>query len=367
MLTPADRTYIGIDLGTSAVKLLLVTGEGTILQTVSKPLIASFPRPGWSEQDPEQWYSQTMAGLAQLLSGQDAAKVRGLSVSGQMHGLVVLDRHDQVIRPAILWNDGRAGEEVRFFNLVYGKKRLLQLVGNPAFAGFTAPKLLWMQRHEPEFYEQIDKVMLPKDYLIFRLTGRFTSDPSDASGTLLYDVANRRWSTELLQQCGLDAQQMPQVLESYQEVGKLRPELRTQFGLGNVVVAAGAGDNAAAAVGTGTLEEGTCMVSLGTSGTVFIPANQFPAHTDGTLHAFAHANGKYHLMGCMLSAAACSKWWIETILDRKDYTEEEEKIGVLGENQVFFCLISWGSGVPITMKRREVFSGGSTAAQAAAK
>ena len=257
--------YVGIDLGTSAVKLLLMDGAGKIQKIVSKEYPLYFPHPGWSEQNPEDWYEKSMEGLKELLSGCDKSQVAGISFGGQMHGLVILDKDDQVIRPAILWNDGRTGEETDYLNQVIGKDKLSAYTANIAFAGFTAPKILWVKKHEPENFARIEKLMLPKDYLAYRLSGTFCTDVSDASGMLLFDVEHKRWSKEMMEICGVKESQLAEIFESYETVGTLKPELAAELGLSeNVKIAAGAGDNAAAAVGTGTVGDGACNISLGT-------------------------------------------------------------------------------------------------------
>ena len=341
--------YVGIDLGTSAVKLLLMDGAGKIQKIVSKEYPLYFPHPGWSEQNPEDWYEKSMEGLKELLSGCDKSQVAGISFGGQMHGLVILDKDDQVIRPAILWNDGRTGEETDYLNQVIGKDKLSAYTANIAFAGFTAPKILWVKKHEPENFARIEKLMLPKDYLAYRLSGTFCTDVSDASGMLLFDVEHKRWSKEMMEICGVKESQLAQIFESYEAVGTLKPELAAELGLSeNVKIAAGAGDNAAAAVGTGTVGDGACNISLGTSGTIFISSEKFGVDEHNALHSFAHADGHYHLMGCMLSAASCNKWWMDEILRTKDYSGEQKDIDVkeLGKNHVFFLPYLMGERSP---------------------
>ncbi len=342
--------YIGVDLGTSAVKLLLMDGGGKILNIVSREYPLSFPHPGWSEQDPAHWLRETVAGIRELTAGFDASQVAGIGCGGQMHGLVVLDQHDNVLRPAILWNDGRTAEEVEYLNTVVGKQKLSALTANIAFAGFTAPKLLWMKKHEPELFAKIAKIMLPKDYVNYMLTGVHCTDVSDASGMLLFDVEHKRWSREMLDICGLREDQMARVFESYEPVGTLKPEMAKELGLPEtVVVCAGAGDNAAAAVGTGTVGEGACNISLGTSGTIFIASDHFGVDKHNALHAFAHADGSYHLMGCMLSAASCNKWWMDDIVGTEDYAGEQKPITAekLGRNHVYFLPYLMGERSPI--------------------
>ena len=341
------KYYIGVDLGTSAVKLLLMNDKGAIEKIVSREYPLYFPRPGWSQQNPEDWWNGTVEGIRELISGIDGNLVAGISFGGQMHGLVILDEADQVIRPAILWNDGRTAAQTDYLNQVVGKETLARNTANIAFAGFTAPKLLWVREQEPENFAKIAKIMLPKDYLAYRMTGVFCTDYSDASGMLLLDVKNRCWSEEMLKICGVRKEQMPRLYESYEKVGTLKPEVAGQLGLScDCLVAAGAGDNAAAAVGTGTVGEGKCNLSLGTSGTIFISSDNFRMDGHNALHAFAHADGHYHLMGCMLSAASCNKWWMEEIIQTEDYAKEQEKIGTLGENHVYFLPYLMGERSP---------------------
>ena len=342
--------YIGIDLGTSAVKLLLVDGTGEILRTVSRAYPLSFPHPGWSEQDPADWWDACVQGVRELTRGIDASSVAGIGCGGQMHGLVALDGNDRVLRPAILWNDGRTADEVTYLNETIGRETLSARTANIAFAGFTAPKLLWMREHEPELFAKIRRIMLPKDYINYRLTGVHCSDYSDASGTLLLDVAHKRWSPEMLDVCGLTESQVPSLYESSDVVGTLLPDAAAALGLPETVrVVAGAGDNAAAAVGTGIVKDGGCNISLGTSGTVFISSDTFVLDPHNSLHAFAHANGRYHLMGCMLSAASCNKWLCEDILGTDDYAAEQSAIRLddLGRNRVFFLPYLMGERSPI--------------------
>ena len=342
--------YIGIDLGTSAVKLLLMDGEGSIQNIASKEYPLEFPQPGWSQQNPEDWKRAVLEGVPELLKGFDASQVAGIGAGGQMHGLVVLDKDDNVIRPAILWNDGRTAKQVDYLNNQVGKEKLSKLTANIAFAGFTAPKILWMRENEPENFAKIAKIMLPKDFINYILTGVHCTDYSDASGMLLLDVEHKCWSKEMLDICGISQGQMPKLFESYEPVGTLKPEIAKQLGLPeHVVVCAGAGDNAAAAVGTGTVGEGACNISLGTSGTVFISSEKFGVDPHNALHAFAHADGSYHLMGCMLSAASCNKWLMEDILKTSDYDGEQKGITPekLGSNHVYFLPYLMGERSPI--------------------
>ena len=339
--------YIGVDLGTSAVKLLLMDEKGEIKKIVSREYPLYFPHPGWSEQKPEDWFKQSMDGIKELTAECDKENVAGISFGGQMHGLVALDENDEVIRPAILWNDGRTGEETDYLNQVIGKEKLSEYTANIAFAGFTAPKILWMKKHEPDNFAKIKKIMLPKDYLAYKLSGSFSTDVSDASGMLLMDVKNRCWSKEMLDICGITEEMLPKLYESFEVVGTLKREIAEALGLSaDVKVIAGAGDNAAAAVGTGTVGEGMCNISLGTSGTIFISSKKFGVDEHNALHSFAHADGHYHLMGCMLSAASCNKWWNEEILKTKDFAAEQSRITKLGENQVFYLPYLMGERSP---------------------
>lgn len=340
------KYYIGIDLGTSAVKLLLMDAKGKIYRTVSREYPLLFPHPGWSEQKPEDWWTAVQDGLKELTADIDANDVAGIGCGGQMHGLVILDKDDNVIRPAILWNDGRTFKEVDYLNGVIGKEKLSALTANIAFAGFTAPKLLWVQKNEPENFAKIAKIMLPKDYINYMLTGVHACDYSDASGMLLLDVQNKCWSKEMLEICGVSECQMPKLFESYECIGTVTAEV----GLPKTAkVVAGAGDNAAAAVGTGTVGAGSCNISLGTSGTVFISSDKFGVDDSNGLHSFAHADGGFHLMGCMLSAASCNKWLMDEIFQTKDYAAEQVPIteDKLGENHVYFLPYLMGERSPI--------------------
>ena len=339
--------YIGVDLGTSAVKLLLMDEKGKIHNIVSKEYPLSFPHPGWSEQNPQDWKEQSLAGIKELIADADKSQIAGISFGGQMHGLVVLDENDEVIRPAILWNDGRTTKETDYLNEVIGKDKLSKYTANIAFAGFTAPKILWLKEQEPENFAKINKIMLPKDYLAYVLSGVHCTDYSDASGMLLLDVQHKCWSKEMLEICNVKEEQLPTLYESYEVVGNVKPEIAEELGIpASVKVIAGAGDNAAAAVGTGTVGEGRCNISLGTSGTIFISSKKFGVDEHNALHSFDHADGYYHLMGCMLSAASCNKWWMDEILKTKEYAKEQEQICKLGENNVFYLPYLMGERSP---------------------
>lgn len=306
--------YLGVDLGTSSVKLVLADGEGRIADSASAKYPLLLPEDGWSEQNPEDWYAGVIACVRELGCRHDLSAVKGVSFSGQMHGLVVLDKDDNVIRPAILWNDNRTTEECAYLNDVIGKDKLLEWTGNVAFTGFTAPKLMWMKRHEPENFARIAKIMLPKDFVAYKMSGVFGSDVSDDSGTLYFDVKNRAWSAPMLGIIGITEEQLPAIFESTDVIGHVSEEFAAASGLPvSAKVVMGGGDQAVGAVGTGTVKEGRMFFSLGTSGVVFAPCAEFAASTNGGMHVFRHANGRFHFMGCMLSAAGSMQWWSEDV------------------------------------------------------
>lgn len=335
------RYFIGIDLGTSAVKLMLMDENGRIRKTVSETYPLQFPHPGWSEQNPEDWWNAVLAGLKELTAQTAPSEIAGVGVGGQMHGLVLLDENDAPLRPAILWNDTRAGKETEYLNEVIGREKLQSLTGNIAFAGFTAPKILWVREHEPAVFERCKKICLPKDYINLKLTGVFATDVSDASGTLYFDVERRCWSAGMLHLLGIDASFLPAVYESFAIIGRTKV-----LGL-DAPVAAGAGDNAAAAVGTRTVSDGQCNISLGTSGTVFVPTGRYVKTENPALHSFCHANGKYHLMGCILSAASANKWLVETVFASDDYAANEPALNAeTAGNELYFMPYLSGERCP---------------------
>ena len=298
---------VGLDVGTTGVKALAVSPDGEVLARAERGYGLSSPRPGWSEQDPEDWWRATQ----DVLGALDVPEIAGIGLSGQMHGLVVLDAEDRVLRPAILWNDQRTAAECAEIEARVGLERLLALTGNRALTGFTAPKLLWLARHEPEVYARIAHVFLPKDYVRFRLTGERATDMADASGTLLLDVPHRRWSEEVLAALDLPAEWLSRLLESPEVSGE------TQDG---VPVAAGAGDQAAGALGVGVDRPGPVSVVLGTSGVVFAALPSFKADEQGRVHAFCHAvPGGWHAMGVMLSAAGSLRWLRDIAAPGGDY------------------------------------------------
>ncbi|MEY8875299.1 MAG: xylulokinase [Leptothrix sp. (in: b-proteobacteria)] len=306
--------YLGIDLGTSEVKLLLLDAQHHIVATVGEALTVQRPQPLWSEQDPAAWWAATDRGLQRLAAEQPQAMaaVRAIGLSGQMHGAVLLDAHDRVLRPAILWNDGRSGAQCAALEAAC--PRLHAITGNLAMPGFTAPKLLWVREHEPDLFARTARVLLPKDWLRLMLSGEAVSEMSDAAGTLWLDVAQRRWSPEVLAACGLSEAQMPRLVEGSAVSAPLKPELAARWGLkagshGGIPIAGGGGDNAASAVGIGAVRPGEGFVSLGTSGVIFLTSDRYRPNPAEAVHAFCHAlPGRWHQMSVMLSAANGLSW-----------------------------------------------------------
>ncbi len=300
--------FIGIDLGTSSVKAVLIDRTGSVRVSASTALTLSHPQPRWSEQDPAAWWQATLDSVDALLAdankqGIAASDIAGIGLSGQMHGATLLDADDDVLRPAILWNDGRCDIECAELELV---PNFRAITGNLAMPGFTAPKLLWVRKHEPDVFARIAKVLLPKDYLRLKLTGEYATDMSDAAGTLWLDVAKREWSDAMLHACGLDRSQMPSLYEGNQVTGQLRGALAERWSMTRVPVAAGGGDNAAGAVGVGIVKPGQAMLSLGTSGVFFAVSDGFLARPEQAVHSFCHAlPDTWHLMSVMLNAASC--------------------------------------------------------------
>jgi xylulokinase len=314
-------TYsLGLDLGTSAVKALLLPHDaGGRLYSNSAPLVLSTPRPGWSEQDPADWWRAATHAIRGLLTaaGVDASDIRGVGLSGQMHGATLLDRRGAVLRPSILWNDQRSGSECDWITERVGLPRLLEWVGNPALAGFTVPKVVWVRNNEPQIFQDLGRVLLPKDYLNYLLTGSQATDYSDASGTLLFDVAERRWSTELASALDLSVEIFPDAYESTTVVGAISRDAAAATGLraGTPVVAGGA-DNACAALGMGVVEEGQVLASIGTSGTLVAPMRAPRVDPDGRLHTFCHAVPEtWYAMGVVLSAGGSLRWWRDVLAD----------------------------------------------------
>lgn len=299
--------YIGIDLGTSGVKAILLNEQGEVVASQTEKLTVSRPHPLWSEQDPEQWWQTTDRAMKALSKQHSLSEVKALGIAGQMHGATLLDSQQQVLRPAILWNDGRCGEECALLESMVPQSRVI--TGNLMMPGFTAPKLLWVQRHEPEVFRKVAKVLLPKDYLRLRMTGEFASDMSDAAGTMWLDVEKRDWSDVMLNACGLTRDHMPALFEGSEITGRLLPDVAMAWDMPAVSVVAGGGDNAAGAVGVGMVNADQAMLSLGTSGVYFAVSEGFLSKPESAVHSFCHAlPERWHLMSVMLSAASCLDW-----------------------------------------------------------
>lgn len=326
--------------------MILMDEAGAVKNALVEKYPISYPKPGWSEQAPEDWLDALKRGLKKLVEGIPKEEIRAIGIDGQMHGLVMVDDSDQVIRPAILWNDTRSSEQVDFLNQTIGAEKITQYTGNIAFAGFTAPKILWVREHEAELYDRIKYVMLPKDYLNYRLTGILSTDMSDASGMLLLDVKNKRWSREMLAICGLSEENLPKLYESYEVVGTLTAGMAEELGLDKTTkVVAGAADNAAAAIGAGTVGDGTCNISIGTSGTVFVASDKFKEGKNNAVHNFVHSDGNYHFLGCMLSAASASDWWMN-LLETQEYDREQQSQEELGSSKILFLPYLMGERSP---------------------
>jgi xylulokinase len=305
---------LGIDIGTSGAKMVLVDTNGNIIKEVTKLYPLYYPQPGWAEQHPENWWTAVKEGLKDLLQTNDTVNILGIGVSGQMHGLVALDKEGSPLIPAILWNDQRSHQEADYLNEVVGIKSLIEFTGNIAFPGFTAPKVLWLKKHKPEILKKVKYICLPKDYINYKLTGEIFTDVSDASGTLYFNVEKRKWAEEMLDFLDLKESMLPKVYESFEIGGRVNKITALELGLPlHTPVVAGAGDNAAGAVGANILEEGTILVSLGTSGVVFAPQKTYVPDRQARLHSFCDANGHWHIMGVTLSAASTLHWWAENI------------------------------------------------------
>lgn len=309
---------IGVDIGTSGTKALLIDPDGNILAEAASSYAVAMPKPMWTEQDPELWWAATVKTIRSVVKQARAkpAEVKAIGLSGQMHGSVFLDKRGKVIRPALLWNDQRTAAECdELTELAGGREKLIRMVANPALTGFTAPKILWLRNHEPKRFERLAHVLLPKDEVRRRLTGELATDVSDASGMLLLDVRKRQWSTELLGKLGLDENLLGTVYESDEVTGKLRPEVADKLGLTtDCLVVGGAGDCAAGAVGNGIVRKGILTASLGTSGVMFVHSDEPQIDKQGRLHTFCHAvHGKWHMMGVTLSAAGSLQWFVEQV------------------------------------------------------
>ena len=316
---------IGLDIGTSSVKALLVSSTGEVLKISTPEYPFQTPKPLWAETDPNVWWEATQKAVRSLLEGIDPSTVSAIGLTGQMHGLVLLDEWGEVLRPCIMWNDQRSHLECEEITELVGSQKVLEITGNPVLAGFTAPKIRWVQKNEPEIFNKTAKVLLPKDYIRYKLTGEFFSDVSDASGTSLLNVGERKWSDEILGALGWNKDWLPEVTESTEMSANISAEGSEATGLPvGIPVAAGGGDCAAQAVGSSIVQEGKVSVTLGTSGVVFAQSDQYRVEPEGKLHSFCHAvPGKWHLMGVMLSAAGSFQWYKNNLGDLESKLEEE--------------------------------------------
>ncbi len=321
--------YLGIDLGTSGVKVVILNDNDELVAQASSGLDVSIPQPLWSEQDPGHWWQATNDAVQQLKASHpsEVAAVKGIGLSGQMHGATILDANDQVIRPAILWNDGRSSKQCQALEELVPDSR--KITGNIAMPGFTAPKLLWMKQEEPELFSKVKKVLLPKDYLRLLMTGEYAGDQSDCAGTLWLDVAKRDWSDEVLEACGLDRSHMPRLFEGTEVTGTLKANVAQDWGMNQVPVAAGGGDNAAGAAGIGVINPGDAFLSLGTSGVYFVANETYLPNPDGAVHTFCHCiPNTWHQMSVILSAASCLAWVTQLVQaqDEKSLLDEVAKL-----------------------------------------
>ena len=311
--------YLGIDLGTSSVKLLLMDKKGVVKKTISKDYPITYLNDNWAEQNPEDWWNATFNGIKNILKDEKRNSLNGISFSGQMHGLVILDENDTVIRPAILWCDQRTEKECEELNTL---EWLYDVTGNQALTGFTAPKILWLKKNEPNNFKKIRKIMLPKDYIAYKLSGVHGIDVSDASGTLMLNVEKREWSNEIIKFLDIDEKCLGKVFESYEVIGKIKESLSNELGVSKEVnIVMGGGDQAVGAVGVGAIEEGIISLALGTSGVIFSPSERYLRDKNCRLHSFCDSTGKYHQMGVILSASGAFKWWVEEVNSSKDYVE----------------------------------------------
>ena len=321
---------LGIDIGTSGTKSLVCDDTGKILSTATEEHPCYQPKPSWSEQQPEDWWNTTVATVRAAIekAGIEGRDVQGIGLSGQMHGLVCLDENHQVLRPAILWNDQRTAAECDDITRIIGKDRLIHLTCNPALTGFTAPKILWVRKHEPEVYEKTRKMLLPKDYIRFRLSGEFATEVSDASGTLLFDVKNRCWSETVLTELEIDRALLPECFESEEPSTKLSAGAAEELGLApGTPIVGGGGDQAAGAAGNGIVKPGIISATLGTSGVVFAFADTVQTDPAGRVHAFCHAaRDKWHVMGVMLSAGGSFQWWRNNLADLERQQAQERGV-----------------------------------------
>jgi xylulokinase len=350
--------FVGLDVGTGGARAVAVNDSGEVVAEASSEFPLHTPRPGWTEQDPEDWWEGAKEVLAKVAA--EAGEVGGIGLTGQMHGSVFLDASDQVIRPALLWNDQRTQAQCDRITQAVGEERLISISGNPALTGFQAPKIVWLREEEPENYGRLSRVLLPKDYVRLRLTGEYATDASDAAGTLLLDMQARDWSGEILNALEISHDLMTRVYEGPENTGALRKEVAEKLGLPpGIPVAAGGGDNAAAAVGTGIVGPGLVNSSVGTSGVLFAHAGEFNPDPSGRLHAFCHAvPGAYHLMGVTLSAGGSLSWWRETLGgDFDELVEAASDVPPGSEGLVFLPYLSGERAPHLDPKARGAFFG----------
>ena len=344
--------FIGIDTSTTATKALLMDESGAVLGVASNEYPFETPQPLWSEQDPALWWTATIESIRQVIAkaGVDAAAVKGIGLTGQMHGLVLLDENGAVLRPSILWNDQRTGAQCDAIRSKLGREKLIQITGNDALTGFTTPKILWVQEHEPEIWKQVRHILLPKDYVRYKLTGEYASDRAGGAGTILFDLAKRDWSSEVLDALEIPAEYLPKTYEGTDTTGVLTVDVANELGLpAGIPVYGGGGDQAAAAVGTGAVRAGGVSLSLGTSGVVFATTDGPFIEPDGRLHAFCHSvPGKWHLMGVMLSAAGSLRWHRDTFAPDTDYDTLLKPIADIpaGSDGLFFLPYLTGERTP---------------------
>ncbi|HEY7835506.1 MAG TPA: xylulokinase, partial [Ktedonobacterales bacterium] len=349
---PRPSLLLGLDISTTGAKALVIDSAGAVLASGTTPIALSTPRPLWSEQDPAEWWQASIASIRQALgqSGVDGSRIAAVGLTGQMHGLVLLDAAGEVLRPAILWNDQRTAAQCDEIRARLGRARLIALTGNDALTGFTAPKLLWVREHEPEVYARARHVLLPKDYLRLRLTGAYATDVADGSGTLLVEPRARGWSEELLAALEIPRAWLPPVFEGQQVTGRVSAAAAALTGLPvGIPVVAGAGDQAAGAVGVGAVEPGVVSVVLGTSGVVFAPTATPLIEPEGRLHAFCHAlPNRWHLMGVMLSAAGSLQWYHDTLAPGISFAEllKEAELAPAGADGLIFLPYLSGERTP---------------------
>ena len=352
--------YLGLDIGTSGTKTLLVDAAGTVLAEAGATYPMATPKPGWTEQDPEDWWKATVKTVRAVVkkSGVSADQIRGIGLSGQMHGSVFLNKNHDVIRPALLWNDQRTAQQCDAIeSAAGGRKKLIEMVANPALTGFQAPKILWLRDNEPKHFDRLATVLLPKDDIRRRLTGEMVTEVSDASGTLLLDVVNRCWSKKLMSAIDLDLDLLPEVVESHQRTGTLTAAAAKKLGLStDCFVVGGAGDCAAGAVGNGVVKSGVLSTSIGTSGVMFVHSDTPQYDAAGRLHTFCHAvDGKWHMMGVNLTSGGSLQWWVDSVLKgltgiptakRFQAATEEAELAAAGSGGVVFLPYLNGERTP---------------------